>query len=95
MSGGDATLVIEFDGGKTETIDVKHQHENDIARAVIDLTKAEPVPTSEEDAEIVAQYELYKVRMEEQQAINKQRRVERRVERRAEKNAIGGTGRPA
>ncbi|KAG0128927.1 putative 50S ribosomal protein Mrp49 [Tuber indicum] len=90
-SGGDATLVIEFDGGKTETIDVKHKHENDIVHAVLESTKAKPVPTSEEDAEIVAQYELYKVRMEEQLKINKRKRAERR----AEKSAIGGIGRPA
>ncbi|KAG0636860.1 hypothetical protein HOY80DRAFT_317314 [Tuber brumale] len=90
-SGGDATLVIEFDGGKTETIDVKDKHENEIVRAVIDLTKAKPVPTSEEDAETIAQYELYKVRMEEQLEINKRKRAERM----AEKSAIGGIGRPA
>jgi len=91
VSGGDATLAIEFDGGKTETIHVKHKHENQIARAVIELTKAKPVPTSEEDAEIIAQYELYKVRTEEQQVINERRRAERR----AEKNAVGGIGKLA
>lgn len=79
------------DGDKTETIDVKHKHENDIVRAVISSTKAKPVPTSEEDAEIVAQYEIHKARMEEQQKINKRKRAERSAER----NSIGGIGRLA
>ncbi|RPB05532.1 hypothetical protein L873DRAFT_1757712 [Choiromyces venosus 120613-1] len=87
VDGGDATLTIEYEG-KTETIDVQHKHENEITRAVMDLTKAKPVPTSEEDAEIVAQYEMHKVRMEEQKIINERKRAARR----AEKSAIGGIG---
>ncbi|PUU74189.1 hypothetical protein B9Z19DRAFT_1133754 [Tuber borchii] len=76
------------DGGEMETINVKQKHENDIVRAVISSTKAKPVPMSEEDAEIVAQYEIHKAWMEEQQKINKGKRVERR----AEWTSVGGIG---
>ncbi|PUU74193.1 hypothetical protein B9Z19DRAFT_473591 [Tuber borchii] len=55
---------------------------------MISSTKAKPVPTSKVNAEIVAQYEIHKARMEEQQKINRRKRVERR----AESNSIGGIG---
>ena len=76
------------DGGEIETIDVKHKRENNIVRAMISSTNAKPVPTPEEDAEIVAQYEIHKARMVEQQKINKRKRVGRRVEG----TSVGGIG---
>ncbi|PUU73960.1 hypothetical protein B9Z19DRAFT_1134102 [Tuber borchii] len=76
------------DGGETETNDGKHKHENYIVCAMVSSTKAKAVPMSEEDAEIVVQYEIHKARVEEQQKINKRKRAERRVER----NSIGDIG---
>jgi len=74
-------LTIEFAGDRKETIDVLHKHENDIVKAIIDITKARPVPTPEKDAETIEQYEIHKARKEEQEVKNERKKAARRAEK--------------
>ncbi|KAH8153942.1 uncharacterized protein LAJ45_01709 [Morchella importuna] len=57
-----STLTIEFDGDRKEVLNVQHKDNTDICTTVLELTKATPVPTSEEDAALIREYEQLKKR---------------------------------
>ncbi|KAL7275570.1 hypothetical protein RUND412_001496 [Rhizina undulata] len=78
--GSPATMTIEFDGDRKEVVDIQNKHENDICKAVFELTKARELPINENDSRLAEEYLA-------QKALAKKREAEKEARMAAKREA--------
>ncbi|KAF8252310.1 hypothetical protein K440DRAFT_633590 [Wilcoxina mikolae CBS 423.85] len=84
-TGGPATLVVEFNDRK-EVIDCQHKHENDIVKALFEITRAKPIPIDARDSILANEY----LQDKEQKLQAERAKLARRAAKREEERLAGG-----
>ncbi|KAA8905374.1 hypothetical protein FN846DRAFT_951117 [Sphaerosporella brunnea] len=80
--GGPATLEIEFASDKKAVIDCQHKHENEIVKALIDLTRAKQIPINERDSVLANEHLLEEARLFRAKAAKMAKRAAKKEEER-------------